>query len=176
MTLLVYLYFDNLLNLLSTSCRAAKQVKFYFDNHTCILHYNVIIIIIVIIVCYNIIINTIINITGGETNTVEALNAVDTEVFRAARGDRNGVQNVAVVISDGNSNLGQENTISTAEALKAQGVTVVAVAAGESIHMDEVNAIASTPNSLNVYKVLNDTETDIINTANQLLDYLCVGS
>ena len=57
----------------------------------------------------------------GSTNTADALNTMRTQMFTAANGDRPGVPNVAIVITDGVSNINSRRTIPEAEQARAEG-------------------------------------------------------
>ena len=51
---------------------------------------------------------------GQRTNTADALNLLRTEVFNLANGDRQDVENYAIVVTDGNSNINERMTIPAA--------------------------------------------------------------
>lgn len=59
---------------------------------------------------------------GGRTNTQEAIRRAYSEVFTASNGDRNGVDNIMIVVTDGGSNIQQENTAREAATAKQQGI------------------------------------------------------
>ena len=79
-------------------------------------------------------INAIRNIQydGGGTNTAGGLQLMRTEIFSHANGDRVGVQNVAIVITDGDpDNL--MAVISEVVAVKRAGIRIVGVAVGDTV-------------------------------------------
>ena len=61
---------------------------------------------------------------GGRTNTQAALQMLYDNVFRSDRGDRNGVDNIAIVMTDGGSNINRANTVRRAQDAKNRGTTV----------------------------------------------------
>ncbi|KAG8010914.1 Collagen alpha-6(VI) chain [Nibea albiflora] len=93
---------------------------------------------------------------GGGTNTGAALNFTRENVFITQRGSRKekGVQQVAVVITDGES----QDKVSTAAAeLRRAGVTVYAVGVKDA-NEQELNQIASYPTNTHMFIVKNFTE------------------
>ena len=66
-------------------------------------------------------------------------------MFRASRGDRADVQNVAVIVTDGNSNVRAERTVPDAIEARVSGVHIVVVAVGTSLNTLELRGIASQP-------------------------------
>ena len=86
--------------------------------------------------------------SGYGTNTAEALTLLRTKVFTeeaGAREKRFGIPRVAVVITDGQSNVNREETIPSAQRLRDDGVLVFGVGVGNNINLDEVRAISSGP-------------------------------
>ena len=59
--------------------------------------------------------------SGGRTNTQDALRLVREQIFVERNGDRNGVPNKLVVVTDGGSNVRSENTVVEANRLKVGG-------------------------------------------------------
>ena len=82
------------------------------------------------------------------TNTAGALTRLRNEIFTEARGAREkrfGIPRVAVVITDGRSNVNQSETIPSARRLHNDSVIVFGVGVGNNINLNEVRAIASAP-------------------------------
>lgn len=80
------------------------------------------------------------------TNTADALIRTRQEIFNVSNGARDaslGYPRVAVVVTDGRSNVNPDLTIPSAEALHEDSVTVFAVGVGRNINNDELNGIAS---------------------------------
>lgn len=80
------------------------------------------------------------------TNTADALIRTEQEIFTRSGGARDttlGYPRVAVVVTDGRSNINSSLTIPSAEALHRAGVTVFAIGVGGNINMNELNGIAS---------------------------------
>lgn len=83
------------------------------------------------------------------TNTAGALMRLRDEIFtveNGARETRFGIPRIAVVITDGQSNVNPTETIPSAQRLHANNVTVFGVGVGSNINLAEVNAISSSPN------------------------------
>jgi collagen type VI alpha len=107
----------------------------------------------------------------GTTNTPAALTDAQTQQFTMANGDRNGIPNYIVIVTDGYSNVNQQNTIPDAMALKNQGVIIYSIAVGASPQMSELVGMASTPSSQ--YVIPLPTIGNLTSTADTLLQRLC---
>lgn len=110
----------------------------------------------------------------GRTNTQEALHVMNTEMFTMRHGDRDEVQNVAILLTDGYSNVNPMNTIPEAMKAKEDGIAIYVVAVGENVDMKEVTDIAgqvNAPSEYYVYPLLQVAETE--RTADLLTDSLC---
>ncbi len=58
----------------------------------------------------------------GKTNTQAALSAMRRDLFSTARGDRAGVDNFAVLVTDGYSNINRFNTVPEAQRAKDEDI------------------------------------------------------
>lgn len=112
-------------------------------------------------------------ITFGRTNTAAAIDDMRNNMFTAQNGDRSGDDNIAILISDGYSNINRDQTTVSALMAKQDGITMMAVGIGKNGDVDrsEINAIASDPDSQ--YAFLLEDETQLDDVANALLDQLC---
>ena len=108
-------------------------------------------------------------ITG--TNTASALGAMRREMFSSSQGDRRGVDNIAIVMTDGQSNINRRQTLPEAEAAKRAGIRVIAVGIGNEINRAEVRGMASDPESRNTYYVSDQNQIDRI--ADRIIEQLC---
>lgn len=108
---------------------------------------------------------------GGKTNTPAGLEIVRDALFTAAKGDRPGVPNVLVVMTDGYSNVNEERTPVDAEQLRNDGVTIYCVGVGEGPQLSEIHSIASSPSSEYVLVLISQGNPK--DAADQLLDRLC---
>ena len=66
-------------------------------------------------------------------------------MFNEANGDRPGVPNVAIVITDGISNLNSERTIPEALRAQARGIHIFVIGIGLTGATLEIDSISSTP-------------------------------
>lgn len=92
------------------------------------------------------------------TNTADALTTLRLDVLTAEAGARQpalAIPRVAIVVTDGQSNINRSQTIPAAEALHAAGIIVFAVGVGSSINMDELMAIGSSPNTVSLLSDFN---------------------
>lgn len=94
-----------------------------------------------------------------------------TTHFTPSHGQRTGVRNVAVLISDGNSNINADNTVPEADRARSQGIDVYSVGLGRNPNLPELNDISNDPDS--EYVVRLPSLTDVDSAANELLERLC---
>nr|KAG5689527.1 hypothetical protein BaRGS_008902 [Batillaria attramentaria] len=109
------------------------------------------------------IVNTIgsISYPGGGTDTARALDTLVNTMFTASHGDRTGVPNVGVVITDGASNSPYDTANAAARARDA-GITLLALGIGSGVNYGELNAIATDPDKDNVFTVSGFSSLDQI--------------
>lgn len=79
--------------------------------------------------------------TFGDTNTADAIKKMRTHSFTTFSGDRQGIPNVAVIVTDGVSNINHYQTIPEAKLARQSGIEIYAIGVGVS-KTDELNAIA----------------------------------
>lgn len=88
----------------------------------------------------------------GSTNTADALQTLRHDVFSPANGDRPDVGNIAIIISDGVSNVHPERTAHEAQLLRAHGTHVYVIGIGV-LDRQELDSIATPPAAENVFKI-----------------------
>jgi collagen type VI alpha len=108
---------------------------------------------------------------GGKTNTQDALRLAYESVFTPTHGDRRAVHNVAIVVTDGQSNVQPDRTIPEADAARQRGIEIFAVAVGEQANMAEIDGLANDPNSQ--HEVILRTVNDVTPAASALIELLC---
>lgn len=110
----------------------------------------------------------------GKTNTQDALSMARNRVLTSSGGARNGVPDIAVLITDGYSNVNRGNTIPEAQRLKDNGAALYVVAIGNEVDMDEINAMAGKggePSQNYVYRIPEDYL--LLERADDLVNALC---
>ena len=105
------------------------------------------------------------------THTSSALRTMREDMFTPRNGDRNGVDNVAIVMTDGRSNIEQDNTIPEADLAKDGAIRLITVGVGRRVGVSEINGMASRPSSENAFLLIN--ESDLNEVADLILDQLC---
>lgn len=80
----------------------------------------------------------------GSTNTAGGLRAMREEMFTAQTGDRSDVPNVAIVLTDGVSNINARQTIPEAEEARKAGIKIYAIGIGIA-ETRELDGMASHP-------------------------------
>ncbi|XP_076459446.1 LOW QUALITY PROTEIN: uncharacterized protein LOC143292771 [Babylonia areolata] len=93
----------------------------------------------------------------GSTNTADALNTMRTEMFNPVNGDRANVPNIAIVVTDGVSNINSRQTIPEAEQARAEGIHIYAIGIGLT-DTTELDGIASKPVEKNSFAVQEFSE------------------
>lgn len=108
---------------------------------------------------------------GGRTNTQGAIRLAYENVFAGQRGDRGDVPNIAILLTDGNSNLQQERTIAEAVNARQRGVQMYVVAMGTGINADEINGMASS--NITDHVVYAQNPAAVASAVSTLLGWLC---
>ena len=106
---------------------------------------------------------------GRRTNTRGALGAVRSRMFTSSAGDRRGVPNVVVLLTDGGS-LDRTGAHREALALRDAGFTIYVVAIGSHTHLFEVARFATRDTEPYVVQV-RDAESS--RPADVILDNMC---
>ena len=73
-------------------------------------------------------------------------------MFNRGHGDRDGVQNFAIIVTDGNSNVNPERTIPNAIDARVKGINVIVVSIGTLLNMLELRGLASMPIKANMHE------------------------
>jgi len=109
----------------------------------------------------------------GRTNTAGGIEKAVTEVYTARDGDRAGDEDVMIVVTDGQSNVNEDDTVKMADEARKSGITVYAIGIGDKgkVGRGELNGIANKP--VNQYAYVVDNEGDVDVVANKVLDMLC---
>lgn len=93
----------------------------------------------------------------GSTNTADAIKFMRTNMFLESNGDRPGVNNTAIIITDGISNINSRRTIPEAQNARDQGIHIYAIGIGLS-DFYEIDGIASPPLEENRFSVNDFSE------------------
>lgn len=109
----------------------------------------------------------------GSTNTADGLETMTNKMFTSANGDRSGVDDVAIVITDGISNINSRRTIPEADNAKSKGIHIYTVGIG-LIDTTEVDAIATAPASENSFNVASFAE--LTNLHERIFSSFCPGT
>ena len=73
-------------------------------------------------------------------------------MFTSRNGDRDDAPNIAIVITDGNSNRDQQYTIPFAIDARIKGVHIIVLSIGDMLNMLELHGMASLPSSANLHQ------------------------
>ncbi|KAK7092657.1 hypothetical protein V1264_008370 [Littorina saxatilis] len=109
--------------------------------------------------------------TGGSTNTGGALSYMRTTMFSTANGDRDGVNNFGVILTDGASN-DYTDTANQARAARNASITIISIGIGSGITVGELSEMASKPDSDYLFTTSGFTELSNIQT--EFLAKACV--
>ena len=83
------------------------------------------------------------------TNTSGGIRLMKDEHFTPRRGDRPGVRNIAILVTDGQSNIDHQRTISDAQAAMRQGIEMYSIGISSAVNEDEIRGISSPPQQMN---------------------------
>jgi hypothetical protein len=108
----------------------------------------------------------------GSTNTADALYAMRTRYFSYGNGDRPDARNIALILTDGISNINAHKLSDDAAKAREEGIHIYAVGIGLSVDF-ELKQIASVPTSENIFSVQNFDE--LANLDEQIFTSLCPG-
>jgi von Willebrand factor type A domain len=95
------------------------------------------------------------------------------DAYLTVNGERTWVPNVAIVVTDGNSNIQSSLTPVEAARCRAQNIRLVVVGVGDWINMFELSTIASQPLSANLFLLETTNRTE--NVTAQLIRSTCDG-
>jgi collagen type VI alpha len=108
----------------------------------------------------------------GSTNTADALNMMRTEMFRRRNGDRSDATNVAILVTDGISNIDHKLTIPAALEAHAAGVHIYTVGIGLT-DTAELESISTPPSFKNTFSVQRFDQ--LMNLQEELSRSICAG-
>lgn len=108
---------------------------------------------------------------GGKTNTSGGLRTMRTQVFGGGHGDRPDVRNVAIVITDGESTVDKNMTLTEADLAKDDGVVIFVVGATDRINEAELKGIASDPDITHYFNSTSIRQLDTI--LQEVTKYVC---
>ena len=100
--------------------------------------------------------------TAGKTNTADALDMLTTQMFQDGNGQRDGVDNVAIIVSDGHSNINSENTIPQAIRARVNGIHLAVATMENDPENLELKGIATDPDERNIFNVRRYSQLDDI--------------
>ena len=109
----------------------------------------------------------------GSTNTYGGLNVMRTQMFTQQNGDRPTVPNIAILLTDGVSNVNAFETVPEAEKARADNIHIYAVGIGLA-DTTELSQIASPPIAENMF-VVDDFQA-LTALKEKILDQFCPGS
>ena len=111
---------------------------------------------------------------GQGSNIAAALRTVGADIFTSSAGDRNGIDDYLIVITDGRATSEASRTAEAAEALRSRGITIFTVGVGDRINRDVVISISGDRGSslvTNVYSL--ESEADVESVADSIIDQIC---
>jgi collagen type VI alpha len=110
---------------------------------------------------------------GSFTNTSGGLWLMKDQQFTAERGDRSDVMNIAIVITDGVSNIDKRLTIPHAEAARNKGIIIFIVGITGEIDEQELEGVSSMPHMLNKQYFKSSDFNKLRNIVDTLLMQVC---
>ncbi|CAE1248468.1 COL6A [Acanthosepion pharaonis] len=108
----------------------------------------------------------------GSTNTYGGLNVMRTQMFTQQNGDRPSVANIAILLTDGVSNVNAFDTIPEAEKVRADNIHIYGIGIGLA-DTKELSQIASPPISENMFVVKTFDELSVLKE--KVFEQFCPG-
>ncbi|GFO24025.1 LOW QUALITY PROTEIN: collagen alpha-5(vi) chain [Plakobranchus ocellatus] len=99
-------------------------------------------------------------------NTASVVKYMDNTMFKAGNGDRPGVPNIAIIITDGKSNRAGE-TKTAAKDARDHGINIFSVGVGNGISQAELKEMATDPDNTHVLTVTDFSKLNAIKAAFQ---------
>jgi collagen type VI alpha len=106
--------------------------------------------------------------SGGHTDTAAALAMIKNTMFTPGNGDRSNAPNVVIMVTDGNTDINPEGTVSAAISLRLAGAHVITVSCGTDYNLLQLHPIASEPHNQTVFTV--DSVVDLPSLRMSVLD------
>ena len=110
---------------------------------------------------------------GKSTNIAGGILQMRSVQFTAAHGDRPGVPNVAIVVTDGVSIIRPECTIPEAEQAHKQGIAMFSIGVTSKVDSAEVIGISSPPHTPNTYVFFAQDFSNVDNIATKIFNATC---
>lgn len=108
---------------------------------------------------------------GATTLASDALRYIRTVLFTPSKGDRPGVPNILVVLTDGGGSDDKRRALDEAEYAKMSGIHVVTIGVGDLVDVYTMNAMSSYPNTSNALKV--DRFGDLSQLLGRIRNMIC---
>lgn len=115
-----------------------------------------------------------IDYVGGNTNTSGGLRVMTNEQFNRRGGDRPGVRNVAIILTDGKSTFDKQRTISDAIYARNSGIDIYAVGITSGIDKQELKEMSSSPQIENSDYFTSTDFRELGTLVEKLADKACV--
>ena len=90
---------------------------------------------------------------GGNTNTTGGLQVANQQIFSPSGGDRTNVQDLVVLITDGNPTRAKEQLPGTAKAIRDRGIRIIGVGVTNLINQDVFRKVVTQPFEKNYFPV-----------------------
>jgi Mg-chelatase subunit ChlD len=108
----------------------------------------------------------------GSTNTADSLKSMREEMFSTRNGDRDGVPDICIILTDGVSNINSRKTIPQAVESRAAGIHIYAIGIGLR-DTRELDGMASEPASENSFNVKSFDELSVL--SEKIFEAFCPG-
>ena len=108
---------------------------------------------------------------GGNTNTTGGLRVAREQVFNQNNGDRSNVNDLIIVITDGNATREVDQLPGEVRSLQNRGITRVALGVTSRIDERQLQSMVTAPANDNLF--FSDTFTDLLTHVNRILNAGC---
>lgn len=108
----------------------------------------------------------------GSTNTADGIKSLRTEIFTQRSGDRQDVPNIAIILTDGVSNINARRTVPEAQDAQLEGIELFAIGIGLA-DTRELNGMASPP--LEEHRFIVEDFSQLNNLQQRVFSSFCTG-
>ena len=107
---------------------------------------------------------------GYQTNIGRGIEKTWRDIYRKSRGDRNGVDNVVILLSDGKPTVAPALINIQARRARDSGIEIYTIAVGKNTNKDVLVQVASSP-SEHYFEMFSRSDVD--NVVSDVLDKIC---
>lgn len=110
---------------------------------------------------------------GGDRSIANGIKEMVERSFQSSRGDRNNVENIAVVIATGAANEDEADTVDEAEDARADDIYIFSIGLSNDVDENEMESISSLPQNDNAQYFMDSDFRNLDIVAHRLVRKIC---